>query len=495
MMWFKGVLVVFIVSVALFKWVASLNSSSFPADFLFGTASAAHQIEGATYEGGKSQSNWDNFTHKYPGKIFDHSNADIATDSYHRYKEDVGLMKDIGFQAYRFSVSWSRILPSGHLKDGVNQEGITYYNNLINELLSNGLQPFITLFHWELPQALEDEYGGFLSPKIVEDFADFAEVCFREFGDRVKHWITLNEPLPVSLQGYAHGMFPPARCSKWIRPDCEAGDSSTEPYIVSHYQLLAHAAVVNVYRDKFQSSQKGEIGIALSVPWIMPLSPSKADVDAVSRVLAFFDEWYMGPLYNGEYPAVMVEKLGDRLPKFSKRESAMIKGSFDFLGLNYYTATYVGDIPCQRENLTFLADFCALFSATRDGIPIGPQTATDWLYSYPQGILDLLEYTQEKYGDPIIYITENGINEPNDGTKALDDNFRIDFIVQHLSYIEKAIRNGIKVKGYFVWSLLDNFEWSYGYTVRWGIIHVDFKNDLKRYYKQSALWFKRFLHQ
>ncbi|XLT32731.1 hypothetical protein HN873_064023, partial [Arachis hypogaea] len=243
------------------------------------------------------------------------------------------------------------------------------------------------------------------------------------------------------------------------------------------------------------SSQKGEIGIALSVPWIMPLSPSKADVDAVSRVLAFFDEWYMGPLYNGEYPAVMVEKLGDRLPKFSKRESAMIKGSFDFLGLNYYTATYVGDIPCQRENLTFLADFCALFSATRDGIPIGPQTATDWLYSYPQGILDLLEYTQEKYGDPIIYITENGINEPNDGTKALDDNFRIDFIVQHLSYIEKAIRNGIKVKGYFVWSLLDNFEWSYGYTVRWGIIHVDFKNDLKRYYKQSALWFKRFLHQ
>ncbi|MED6225083.1 hypothetical protein PIB30_090351 [Stylosanthes scabra] len=166
-MWFKSVLVVVIVSVALFKWVESLNSSSFPADFVFGTASAATQIEGAVYEGGKGQSNWDYFARKYTGKIVDHSNPDIATDSYHRYKEDVGLMKDIGFQAYRFSVSWSRILPSGKLKDGVNQEGITYYNNLINELVSNGIQPFITLFHWELPQTLEDEYGGFLSPKIV----------------------------------------------------------------------------------------------------------------------------------------------------------------------------------------------------------------------------------------------------------------------------------------------------------------------------------------
>ncbi|MED6212949.1 hypothetical protein PIB30_088398 [Stylosanthes scabra] len=159
----------------------------------------------------------------------------------------------------------------------------------------------------------------------------------------------------------------------------------------------------------------------------------------------------------------------------------MLKGSFDFLGLNYYTATYVGDRPCQHENLTFLPDICALFSATRDGVLIGSKTATDWLHTYPHGILDLLEYTKENYGDPIIYITENGINEPNDGTKALDDNFRIDFLSQHLSYIEQAIGNGVKVKGYFVWSLLDNFEWSYGYTVRWGIIHVDFKNDLKRF--------------
>ncbi|XP_027344125.1 beta-glucosidase 12-like [Abrus precatorius] len=479
----------------MFLSVDSLNRSTFPADFVFGTASSAYQYEGAAFEGGRGPSIWDTFTHSYPDRIADHSNGDVATDSYHRYKEDIDMMKDIGFQAYRFSISWSRILPSGNFKGGVNQEGITYYNNLINEILSKGLQPYITLFHWDLPQALEDEYNGFLSPKIVQDFAYYAELCFKEFGDRVKHWITVNEPLLYSLQGYALGGFPPARCSKGVSPNCDVGDSSTEPYLVSHHQILAHATAVEVYREKYQISQKGQIGIALNAPWFVPLSQSKVDKDAASRALAFMYEWFMEPLYSGTYPAVMVNKVGERLPKFSEREYLMVKGSFDFIGLNYYTANFAANIPCQQGNLSILTDPCARLTTERNGSPIGPKASSNWIYIYPQGIQDILEYTKEKFNNPTIYITENGFDEVNDGTKSLDDKLRIYYIGQHLLYIQRAIRNGVKVKGYFAWSFLDNFEWTYGYTARFGIVYVDFKNGLKRYHRRSALWFKTFFHQ
>jgi beta-glucosidase len=495
-MWFnfKGLLLLLLAfCTSLFESVASLNQSSFPTGFVFGTASSAYQYEGAAFEGGKGPSIWDTFTHMYPDRIADHSNGDVATDSYHRYKEDIGMMKDIGFKAYRFSISWSRILPSG--KGGVNKEGITYYKNLINELLSNGLQPYITLFHWDLPQALEDEYGGFLSPKIVQDFAYYAELCFSEFGDRVKHWITLNEPYIYSIQGYANGQFPPARCSKWISPNCTIGDSSTEPYIVAHHQILAHATAVKIYREKYRISQKGQIGISLNAPWFVPLSQSKSDKEAAFQAIAFMYDWFMEPLYSGKYPAVMVNNVAKRLPKFSRSEYLIVKGSFDFIGLNYYTAYYAANVPCQQRNLSILTDSCTTYTPIRNGVPIGPKAASDWLYIYPQGIQDILEYTKEKFNDPIIYITENGVDEINNGTKSLDDKLRIFYIGQHLLYVQRAVRNGVKVKGYFAWSFLDNFEWTNGYSVRFGMIYVDFKNGLKRYHKRSALWFKTFLHQ
>ncbi|KAF7824486.1 beta-glucosidase 17 isoform X3 [Senna tora] len=318
----------------------------------------------AASEGGRGPSIWDTFAHRYPG---------------------------------------------GNLKGGVNREGITYYNNLINELLSKGIQPFITLFHWDLPQALEDEYGGFMSPRIVSDFSYYAEICFKEFGDRVKHWITLNEPLSFTVGGYASGGSPPARCSKWLGPNCNAGDSSTEPYLAAHYQILAHAAAI---------SQKGQIGITLNTGWVMPLSQSNADMEAAARSLAF--------MYDCE------------------------------------------------TNL---------------------QAGSDWLYIYPQGIQELLQYTKEKFNNPVIYITENGVDEVNDGKRSLDDKMRIDYISRHLLYVQRAIRSGVKVKGYFSWSFLDNFEWNAGYTVRFGMVYVDFKNGLRRYRKRSALWFKLFLHR
>ncbi|GMY16390.1 beta-glucosidase 12-like isoform X1 [Fagus crenata] len=478
---------------------ASFNRTSFPRGFIFGTASASYQYEGAANEGGKGPSIWDTYTHRYPGKVKDGSNGDVAVDQYHRYKEDVEIMKEMNFDAYRFSISWPRVLPKGKVSGGVNREGIKYYNNLINELLANGLQPFVTLFHWDLPQALEEEYGGFLSPHIVDDFRDYAELCFKEFGDRVKHWITLNEPWTYSYGGYTYGILAPGRCSSWQNLNCLGGDSGTEPYLVSHNQLLSHAAAVKVYKQKHQTLQKGIIGITLVSNWIVPLSDARHNHNAALRALDFMFGWFMDPLTNGDYPHSMRSLVGDRLPKFTEEQSKLVNGSFDFLGLNYYTANYAAYSPIHfnPEKASYLTDSRANLSTQRNGIPIGPKAASDWLYVYPRGIRDLLLYTKKKYHNPLIYITENGIDEFNDASlsleEALADNHRIDYYYRHLYYLHRAIKDGVNVKGYFAWSLLDNYEWNSGYTVRFGINYIDYKDGLKRHPKLSAHWFKNFL--
>ncbi|XP_025613797.1 beta-glucosidase 12 [Arachis hypogaea] len=478
--------------------VSSLNRTSFPKAFIFGTASSSYQYEGAAKEGGRGASIWDTFTHKYPERIQDRSNGDVANDEYHHYKEDVGIMKYMNLDAYRFSISWSRILPKGKFSGGINQEGIKYYNNLIDELLSNGIKPFVTLFHWDLPLILEDEYGGFLSPNIINDFRDYAEICFKEFGDRVKHWITLNEPWTFSQGGYASGMLAPGRCSKWVNPNCTAGDSATEPYLVAHHQLLSHASAVQLYKKKYQESQKGVIGITLVSHWFVPTSNSKLDQMAAERAIDFMFGWFMEPLTRGDYPKSMRSLVGKRLPKFSADEVKVVKDSFDFIGLNYYTTNYAAySHKLTNAKPNYLTDSHANLTTERNGVPIGPRAASNWLYVYPKGIQQLLLYTKEKYNNPLIYITENGIDEFNDPTlsleEALIDTFRIDYYYRHLFYLQSAIRDGVNVKGYFAWSLLDNFEWASGYTVRFGINFVDYNNGLKRHYKLSAKWFKNFL--
>ncbi|PQQ01830.1 beta-glucosidase 12 isoform X1 [Prunus yedoensis var. nudiflora] len=428
--------------------------------------------EGAAKEGGRGPSIWDTFTHKYPEKINDRSNGDITVDQYHRYKEDVGIMKNMGWDAYRFSISWSRLLPNGKLSGGVNKEGIKYYNNLINELLRNGLTPFVTLFHWDLPQTLEDEYGGFLSPHIVNHFQDYAELCYKEFGDRVKHWSTLNEPYTFSYNGYAVGNNAPGRCSTWQQLNCTGGDSSTEPYLVTHHQLLAHAAAVKLYKNRYQASQNGVIGIT----------------------------WFAEPLTSGDYPQSMRSLVGSRLPKFTKEQSKLLIGSFDFLGLNYYTGYYASDAP-QNNSVyaSYTTDAGVNLSSERNGVLIGPKGASEWLNVYPRGIQDLLLYTKKKYHNPIIYITENGVDELNDPklslAEALNDTHRIDYYNRHLHYVQSSIDNGVKVKGFFPWTLLDDFEWNSGFSVRFGITYVDYNDGLKRHPKLSAHWFKSFLKQ
>ncbi|CAI0450262.1 unnamed protein product [Linum tenue] len=408
-------------------------------------------------------------------------------------------MKSIGLQAYRFSLSWARILPNGTVEGGVNKEGIEYYNNLINELLANGIKPFVTIFHFDLPDALEREYAGFLSPKVVKDFVAYADVCFKHFGDRVQHWVTINEPLSYSLFGYAQGTMAPGRCSKWMNLNCPGGDAATEPYVVGHHLLLSHAAAVKLYREKYHTTQKGEIGTAQVVQWGHPLSDSKQDLEATQRRIDFTLGWFQDPLATGDYPPSMRAIVGERLPKFSKEESEMLRGSFDFVGLNYYTSYYISDAPPPSNSTPKSAttDSQTSFSPEKNGVDIGPKAGVFWQYIYPKGIRDVVLYTKRKYNNPVIYITENGMGDINNETlslrEALNDTLRVDFYRQHLAYLSSAIKEAAKVEGYFAWSLLDNFEWSMGYTVRFGINYVDYKNGLKRYPKQSAVWFQSFL--
>ncbi|KAJ0973073.1 hypothetical protein J5N97_021032 [Dioscorea zingiberensis] len=473
---------------------AAFGRKSFPPGFVFGSATSAYQIEGAWNEGGRGPSIWDTFTQQHPEKIADGSNGNVAVDSYHRYKEDVKLLKDMNMDSYRFSISWSRILPKGSLKGGINQEGINYYNNLINELLKNGITPYVTLFHWDVPQALEDEYDGFRSKKIMNDFKDYCEVCFKEFGDRVKHWITLNEPWSLSSMGYGLGKHAPGRCSSIL--GCQVGDSIVEPYIVTHNLLLAHGAAARLYKDKYQAKQGGQVGITLVCMWYKPYDESKPHMEAATRALDFLLSWYMEPLVHGFYPFNMKALVRERLPTFSKEEAEMIKGSYDFIGINYYTARYARGVQFSVDQTPFLHinEAHAEHLEEKDGVPIG-QSNGSWIYVYPRGLKEVLLYIRRHYDNPPIYITENGISsvEHPDMTKEelLADDMRKDYLALHLAELREAIREGANVKGYFAWSLMDNFEWEHGFTERFGLNYVDFKT-LERIPKHSAKWFSKF---
>ncbi|XP_031274806.1 beta-glucosidase 17-like isoform X1 [Pistacia vera] len=480
------------------KFSTTLNRSSFPAGFLFGAGSSAYQSEGATYADGRRRNIWDTFVIEHPEKISDHSTGDVADEFYYLYKEDVALMKEIGLDTFRFSIAWSRVLPEGKISAGVNWLGVKFYNALIDDLLSNGIEPFVTISHYDVPQTLEDAYGGFLSPEIVNDFRDYADFCFQEFGDRVKYWITINEPNLFTCYGYATGILAPGRCSNYIG-NCTQGNSATEPYLVAHHIILSHATAANLYRQKYQAFQKGIIGITLDTAWQVPKYQTVANRKAALRALDFYIGWILHPMTFGDYPKIMRKIVGSRLPTFTYEQSNLVKGSLDFLGVNYYTSKYAEDSNSSSILLSYTTDSHVNNTYEKNGIPIGEPTDVSWLYIYPKGIREIVLYITKKYNSPPIYITENGMGYTNNRSlpvgEALKDSTRIKYHQLHLSYLLQAIKKGVDVRGYLIWSFLDDFEGASGYTERFGLTYVDYNKKLTRYLKNSALWYRNFLQK
>jgi beta-glucosidase len=434
-----------------------MHKLEFPEDFLWGTATASYQVEGATHEGGRSGSIWDTFC-RIPGAVYAGENGDIACDQYHRYKEDVALMAKLGFKSYRFSIAWPRILPNG--TGAVNKEGIAYYRNLCAELHAHGIQACATLYHWDLPQVLHDK-GGWAKRFIVDAFVEYARVCFVELGDCVDQWITINEPLCVTFLGYLSGAHAPG-----VKDPAQMADAV-------HYILLAHGMAVREYR---KTGLKAPIGITLNINTPRPATKSEADIEAARRALAFESELFLFPLTGRGYPEIVFQS-GGKLP-VEPGDLDIIAEKMDFIGLNYYFENAV----VWDENVTHKYSIAPFWQEHTD---------TGWPV-VPSGLYRQIAWVSEITGGNLpIYITENGYANPDtvgaDG--RVHDKKRIDYLKDHLSVCSTLIKEGIKLNGYFVWSFLDNFEWSWGYLKRFGIVHVDYKTQ-KRTLKDSAYFFR-----
>nr|Q25BW5.1 RecName: Full=Beta-glucosidase 1A; AltName: Full=Cellobiase 1A [Phanerodontia chrysosporium]BAE87008.1 beta-glucosidase [Phanerodontia chrysosporium] len=462
-----------------------MSAAKLPKSFVWGYATAAYQIEGSPDKDGREPSIWDTFC-KAPGKIADGSSGDVATDSYNRWREDVQLLKSYGVKAYRFSLSWSRIIPKGGRSDPVNGAGIKHYRTLIEELVKEGITPFVTLYHWDLPQALDDRYGGWLNKEeAIQDFTNYAKLCFESFGDLVQNWITFNEPWVISVMGYGNGIFAPGHVS------------NTEPWIVSHHIILAHAHAVKLYRDEFKEKQGGQIGITLDSHWLIPYDDTDASKEATLRAMEFKLGRFANPIYKGEYPPRIKKILGDRLPEFTPEEIELVKGSSDFFGLNTYTTHLVQDGGSDE-----LAGFVKTGHTRADGTQLGTQSDMGWLQTYGPGFRWLLNYLWKAYDKPV-YVTENGfpVKGENDlpVEQAVDDTDRQAYYRDYTEALLQAVtEDGADVRGYFGWSLLDNFEWAEGYKVRFGVTHVDYETQ-KRTPKKSAeflsRWFKEHIEE
>jgi beta-glucosidase len=468
----------------------------FPAGFQIGTATASYQVEGAWNVDGRGITIWDIFSQS--GHCYNNDTGNVADDHYHRFAEDIQIMKGLGVKIYRMSLAWSRIFPTG--KPPLNPAGVAHYNAEIQMLLDNGITPHVTLFHWDTPAGLELEYGdAWLRSETTDAFAVYADQCFSLFGDKIKNWLTINEPHTIAVNGYDYGSHAPGRCSN--RTICPHGNSATEPYIVGHNLLLAHAKAVNVYRTKYQATQKGTIGIVLDCSWGEPLTGSIVDRDASDRYMEFFAGWFADPVFLGDYPAVMKLYVEDRLPVFTDTEKQLLKGSADFYALNHYTSRYTspdanpnGEGPDADDHVTL--------SVERDGVLIGPVADSSWLYVVPYGIRRNLFWLQDRYGPLEFWITENGVDVPNESAlplnEALNDTFRVNYYQDYLSQLSMAIYDPtyhVNVKGYFAWSLMDNFEWNDGYNKRFGIHYVQYQNNLTRIAKQSANYLKQLISQ
>ena len=430
--------------------------TDFPAGFLWGAATSAYQVEGSPLADGAGPSNWHVFSHA-PGRTRDGDTGDRACDHYRRYAEDVEHMRWLGLGAYRFSIAWSRILPRG--RGRVNPKGIDFYARLVDLLLARGIQPVVTLHHWDLPSRL-DEQGGWLNPDIVPRFAEYAEAVFGSLGDRVPMWATINEPWVIMDAGYVHGVHPPGH------------QNLAEAPLVTHHLLRAHGAAVQAYRRGW----KQRIGLVVNLEPKYPATDSPEDRAAAERADAYMNRQFLDPVFHGRYPELLPGLFGAAWPDFPAADFDSIRQPLDFLGVNYYTRGVVRHDPEARP-----------LRARAVPQPGALHTATGWEV-HPPGFTRALCEVRERYGDVPLYVTENGAAFDDPATApagGIEDPLRVRYYRDHLLAALEALRRGVDLRGYFAWSLLDNFEWSQGYSKRFGLLHVDFETQ-RRTPKASA---------
>jgi beta-glucosidase len=435
---------------------------SFPEGFLWGAATSAYQIEGSPLADGAGVSNWHRFAHT-PGMVTDGDTGDIACDHYRRYESDVDLMATLGLNAYRFSVSWSRVLPEG--TGAVNEKGLDFYSRLVDALLEKSITPNLTLYHWDLPAALDDK-GGWLNRDIANWFADYANVIYDRLGDRVPMWATINEPWVIMDGGYLFGKLAPGHRSLYEAP------------IVSHNVLRAHGAAVQAFRAS--SASKNTIGLVVNIEPKYAASDSAEDLAATRRADAYMNRQYLEPVMLGTYPEEMAEIWGDAWQEWPAGDMRLISEKVDFVGINYYTRSVNRNDP---ECLPVLAS----------GIlqPDSIHTETGWEV-FPDALTQLLLWANELCGGLPLYITENGAafyDPPSAIDGVVEDPLRVEYFRSHLLAVKEAIAQGVPVRGYFAWSLLDNFEWSHGYSKRFGIVHVDYSTQ-ERTIKSSGAFYR-----
>jgi beta-glucosidase len=438
--------------------------SEFPGDFLWGAATAAYQIEGSPLADGAGASIWHRFSHT-PGNTTNGDTGDVACDHYYRYESDIALMRELGLEAYRFSISWSRIFPEG--KGRVNGKGIDFYSRLIDRLLESDILPNVTLYHWDLPAALDDR-GGWLNPDISSWFADYATTMFDALGDRVPMWATINEPFVVMDGGYMHGNLAPGHRNMYEAP------------IVTHNLLRSHGMAVQAFRS---SGSAGRIGLVVNLEPRYAASSSEEDLAATARMDAYSNRHYLDPVLSGKYPDELAEIFGDAWISPGDGEMELIREPVDFIGVNYYSRSVIRH---DDTNLPFRAERVAQVG--------NAHTEMGWEV-FPQGLTDILVWIKSRYGDIPLYITENGsawADPPAAENGQLTDPLRVAYLHDHLEAIRDAIAKGVNLRGYFAWSLLDNYEWSHGYTKRFGIVHVNYQTQ-ERTIKDSGRYYSRII--
>ncbi len=433
----------------------------FPSDFVWGAATASYQIEGAWDEDGKGENIWDRFSHT-PGNVENGDTGDVACDHYHRWKEDIGLMKEIGIKSYRFSISWGRIFPEG--RGAANPAGIDFYSQLVDELLENDIEPYLTLYHWDLPQVLQAQ-GGWPARSTADAFVEYADLVSQRLGDRVNNWMTLNEPFVSAWLGYMEGQHAPGH------------QDVDEMLAAAHHLLLAHGLSVPVIRT---NATNAEVGIVLNLNRMHPASRSSADRAAAWRDDGLVNRWYLDPLDGRGYPKDMIEHFGRPMDFIQDSDLKTISVPIDYLGVNYYTRGIArsNEIPeTENEPQTVFAN---------------PNPTEMGWEVYPHGLYEILARIHFDYNFPKLYVTENGAAYPDVVNEAgeVDDPLRVAYYQSHLRSVSRAIEMGVPVKGYFAWSLLDNFEWAFGYSKRFGMIYVDFDTQ-DRILKGSAKYYQQ----